>query len=221
MSRTGSTVEQKLAAADAQVADAQSRLAGLRLEQREIAIQLDQAEEATRRAQYDAAAAGTRYDASTDRAAAERLQQHLVDLGPVESALSDAVTKAEHERERIIFEAWPSLADSLEERARAVVRERNALAERHAAELAAQRRAERGVLDEWGDLIGALPTIFRPRISGATLAPERRPDEADDGGLAAFVAEESWPSWAHDALARARSAEQARRDRDVTNVPVA
>jgi hypothetical protein len=44
-----------------------------------------------------------------------------------------------------------------------------------------------------------LPNIFRQRIDATTLHLDHRPDDVTDAGLAAFVAQPDWPTWAHDA----------------------
>src|SRR5690242_3358519 len=101
MPRTPEAVR-RLAQLDAAVDEAGGRLADVHAEQRRLAGEHDLAETAIRQAQYDAAARGGRADVTEQRAAAQKLQQELEDLAPVEQALADSVHAAERARESFI-----------------------------------------------------------------------------------------------------------------------
>lgn len=159
--------------------------------------------------------AGSGTQTSNQRNATGRLAQELDDLAPVEQAIADGLAAAERNRDQLIRELFPELAEGLQRRAAERVEASIALEQQHAAERAAQAEAEHALRDEWMRLDSALPAPLRRRFDEQALRPA--PIEPD-AGLAHYVAEPDWAGWMVKVLETSRELRDEQRTREAAGM---
>lgn len=115
-------------------------------------------------------------------------------------AHEDVAAESREAKAQLILTEFPSLMEHHERAVAGIRAEREAMEQRHAAEVAEQSAAEVAARAYSRELVGVFPMLKATQIPEDTLLPSVRPDRPS-ATLTPYVAEEWWPPYLQEAVA--------------------